>query len=106
MSSEDPKAYTILRRMQDMVGAIIAITIALIAIFKWFYQKPLDMEAKIDHLSQMMMDQKEAMEELSSQLDATNRRLTNFQESFKVGRPGHWTLQGNGWRWVEEKPKK
>ncbi len=100
---DSPPAYRLLRRTQDIIGAVIAIVIAVLAIFKWFYLRPIQTDERIARLEERFSKQEDMLENIMSQMEATNRRLTEFQGSFKVGGKGRWSLQGNGWKWIPEK---
>lgn len=109
---KDPPVYHVFRRTSDVVLTVFAIIVALIAVFKWFYMKPLTMETSLSGLQEKDIkqderidDNKDEIENLKSELDATNRRLSEFQKSFKVGGYGHWTLRGNGWVWIPDKER-
>lgn len=91
----------ILIRTKDVVLAVLGIGGALLLIFKWFYLAPITMEGKLNDLQYRFDELDTKLENITSELNATNRKLTAFAETFKPGRPGTWQLEGPTFKWKE-----
>lgn len=102
---KDAPAYHIFRRLSDVVITVAAVGAILLGLFKWLYLRPVMTEGKVEELQAQILVMSDKLDSISSQIEATDRRLTNFQASFKLGKPGRWAIQGDGWKWIENKEK-
>lgn len=97
-----PLADRMLMRIKDA----IIIGTAAIALVKWFYVNPLQVQEKVTRQESILIQQQktmdkqqQTMEKIANQLDTLNERFREFQRSFYSKKPGGWVYEDDQWKY-------